>query len=315
MAVHFPEEMLFTVCQEMLADGVAERGELEERLERGNILFFPRGIFELPPQEDMVFLRQELPKLLSFKNISYHPEGDYLTGMKMDPARRKRTIRILREHHRVVAPFLRRVLPHYAESMQAGKVNFRPLEERGRTLSVRASNELIHVDALASGPTHGARILRFFTNIHPEQVRIWKSAGVFSELFAEFREAAGLAGVDAASLKPGPFKRMLSRFLGWLAGAGFPQAQMGLDVPPYDRAMRRFHNFLKENSNFQGDQSRIRTCEFPPFSTWMVLTDMVSHAVISGCHALVNTYHVPLYACRLPQLAPYNILASTESTV
>ncbi len=307
-------DLLFTVSQDLLAGDRADAGILEERLERGKILYFPPGLFDLPPKEDMDFLREELPKLLSFKNISYHPEGDYLTGMKMDAARRKNTSRILREHHGVVVPFLRRALPHYSDEMQAGKVNFRPLEEQGRDLSVRASNELIHVDALASGPTHGARILRFFTNIHPEQVRIWKSAGIFPDLLAEFREAAGLAGIDADALRPGPFKRMFSSFLGWLAGAGFPQAQMALDVSPYDRAMRKLHNFLKENPEFQADQSRVQTCEFPPFSSWMVLTDMVSHAVISGRHALVNTFHVSLASCRLPQLAPYHLLAGTGST-
>ena len=304
-------ELLFAVCEEMMANGAADRGELEEQLERGKILFFPPGVLTLPPQEDMSFLREELPTLLSFKNISYHPDGDYLTGMKMDASRRRETRRILREHHQVVVPFLSRVLPHYAKRLQAGKVNFRPLEEQGRKLSVRASNELIHVDALASGPTYGDRILRFFTNIHPRQPRIWKFAGHFPELFAEFRKDAGLADIDASTLRQGPVKKIGSGFLGWLARRGFPQAKMALDVSPYDRAMRKLHNFLKENADFQKDGTRISTFEFPPFSTWIVFTDMVSHAVVSGRHALVNTFHVSLGDCRLPGLAPYHILAGT----
>jgi hypothetical protein len=40
----------------------------------------------------------------------------------------------------------------------------------------------------------------------------------------------------------------------------------------------------------------------------MVFTDSVSHASISGQHALVNTFLVRLAACRQPQLAPINIL-------
>jgi hypothetical protein len=39
----------------------------------------------------------------------------------------------------------------------------------------------------------------------------------------------------------------------------------------------------------------------------MVLTDGVSHACISGQHALVDTFLVPLRNCRRP--APYHLLA------
>ena len=40
----------------------------------------------------------------------------------------------------------------------------------------------------------------------------------------------------------------------------------------------------------------------------LVLTDMVSHASVSGQHALVDTFVLRLDACRHPQLAPINIL-------
>jgi hypothetical protein len=45
----------------------------------------------------------------------------------------------------------------------------------------------------------------------------------------------------------------------------------------------------------------------------MVLTDMVSHACLSGQHALVNTFLPRLEACRLPELAPINILRGSTS--
>jgi hypothetical protein len=45
----------------------------------------------------------------------------------------------------------------------------------------------------------------------------------------------------------------------------------------------------------------------------MVFTDAVSHASISGQHALVNTFIVRLESCRLPELAPINILRTGTS--
>jgi hypothetical protein len=51
-----------------------------------------------------------------------------------------------------------------------------------------------------------------------------------------------------------------------------------------------------------------RVFNFEPFAAWMVFTDGVSHASLSGQHALVYTALVPLENCRLPQLAPFNVL-------
>ncbi|MEM7017651.1 MAG: Kdo hydroxylase family protein, partial [Pseudomonadota bacterium] len=282
--------------------GAAKGNEFEQRLEQGQVLLLEPGLLQLPSENEMKFLREELAGTLTQKNISYHPHGDYLTGMKKDPVNHERTHKILREHHHVVAPFLKRLLPDY--QFDSGKVNFRPLEEQGRKLSVHASNERLHVDSMASGPTYGRRILRFFTNIHPTQIRIWKTAGRFPELFREFAEAAELSHVDEDALRPWQSRRLYTRFLQWLGEHGLPQAEVVLNNPPYDRLMRRFHNFLKENDAFQADVSRVEQLEFPPFSSWIVMTDMVSHSVVSGRHALVNTFHVDLEDCQCPELAP-----------
>jgi hypothetical protein len=40
----------------------------------------------------------------------------------------------------------------------------------------------------------------------------------------------------------------------------------------------------------------------------MVFTDMVSHACLSGQHALIYTAVLPLENCRKPELAPINLL-------
>ncbi len=72
--------------------------------------------------------------------------------------------------------------------------------------------------------------------------------------------------------------------------------------------MRRIHNYMKETEQFRSDLSNYRQLRFPPLSAWMVLTDSVSHSVISGQHALVTTILVPLENCHQPELAPYYVL-------
>ncbi len=294
----------------LLAVAPGARGpELEEALERGRILYFAPASAPAPSEEDLVFLREELGERMTLKNISYHPTEGYLSGLH-DAALRARVERILREHDGAVRSFLGEVLPDYARDWRVGKVNFRPLQERGRELPRHSSNELLHVDAFASGATHGDRILRFFVNVHPTESRVWKSAGLFPELFAEFGAAAGVAPLDVQRLAEGPADRALSGLLRGAARLGLGRAMM-VDTSPYDRAMHRFHNWLKDDDAFQSDEERCVRLEFPPFSGWAVLTDMVSHAAVSGRHALVNTYTVRRERCRVPALSPYQVMASS----
>jgi len=281
---------------------------LAERLERGEVLYFEPGRLVLPPAADLTFLRDELGELMTLKNISYHPEGDFISGIKREQAPMQRTVDLLREHNLVVQRFLGELLPEYAQDWSVGKVNIRPLQEQGRSLSRHSSNELLHVDAFASGATHGDRILRFFTNLHPVETRVWKSAGLFPGLFEEFGGRAGIDAIGRDGLRKNPLEKVYSAFLLTVAGLGLKQALVA-NTSPYDRAMRKMHDYLKDDADFQADASRCKQLEFPPFSSWAVMTDMVSHAVVSGQHALVNTFYVRLERCQRPELAPFNVIA------
>ena len=92
-----------------------------------------------------------------------------------------------------------------------------------------------------------------------------------------------------------------------LSSAGLPMAKV-LDSSPYDREMRKFHNYMKDTPEFQADQRGHREFRFPPYSAWMVFTDGVSHACLSGQYCFVHTSIVRLEHCRLPELAPINVL-------
>ncbi len=194
------------------------------------------------------------------------------------------------------------------DNWTVGTCSFRPVQEQNRNLSAHASNELIHVDAGAYGATHGDRILRFFINVNPVEDRVWATKGSFPELFAEHGERAELGYRNAGPgfLSRGPLDHLRSGFIN-LAARGVPVLKV-LDSSPYDRAMRKFHNYMKDTPAFQQQQQGHQEFRFPPFSAWMVYTDMVSHACLSGQHAFIHTSLVRLENCHLPEMAPINIM-------
>ena len=73
--------------------------------------------------------------------------------------------------------------------------SFRPVEEEGRELPLRHRNDLLHLDAFPTRPTHGARILRAFTNLHPTKERVWATSEPFSALAERYAVPAGLKRV------------------------------------------------------------------------------------------------------------------------
>ena len=283
--------------------------ELSDSLERGSVVFFPQCPVALPAAEDLEFFRQELPQRLKLKNISFHPEDGKTRGLDSDDAEMiERVNRVLRTVSDDIAAFLGNTAPRLTGNWTVGTCSFRPLQEQGRELSAHASNELIHVDAGAYGTTHGDRILRFFINVNPLEERVWATKGSFPELFAEHGERAQLGFRNAGPdyLSKGPLDHLRSGLIN-LAARGIPVLKV-LDSSPYDRAMRKFHNYMKDTPSFQQQQQGHQEFRFPPFSAWMVYTDMVSHACLSGQHAFVHTSLVRLENCHLPEMAPINIL-------
>jgi hypothetical protein len=291
----------------------AGRREMSDALERGLIVFFPQCPIELPEGGELLFMREELPRRIVRKNISFHPEVDRVSSLKHDPELELRVRGLLATHSDRVLAFLRRAVPTLIEGCTVGTSSFRPLQERGRQLGAHASNELIHVDAGAYGATLGDRILRFFVNVNPDEDRVWATKGTFPELYQRYGREAGIAREGGAlRLEPGLLDRARGALIEGLSRAGLPAARV-LNSSPYDRLMRRFHNYMKDTQEFQAARQGHVELSFPPFSAWMVLTDMVSHACLSGQHALVNTFLPRLEACRLPELAPINILRGSTS--
>jgi len=254
---------------------------------------------------ELATLREQLPRQLHTKNVSYHPESDTVHGIQDNGPLRDLAYRVLKAHSETLVGFLERVIPNLTVGMTIGTSSFRPIQEQGRNLKPHASNELVHIDAGAYGATNGDRILRFFVNVNPSVDRVWATKGTFPYLFDRYGSAAGIAGKH--DLDKTLLDRLRGSALRGLVHAGIKEA-MVVDSSPYDRLMRRFHNYMKDTPDFQAAAHDREEIRFKPFSAWMVFTDTASHASLSGQHALVNTFLVRLAACRLQAVAPLNIL-------
>lgn len=265
--------------------------QFSERLEAGEILYFARPPFEFSEEDRQFLLTQKAAGSRIHKNVSYKPRFDALHGFSADPATVERLRLTMRRYSERVVQFAASLLAPYRQRWTVDFASFRPIEEQGRDLPLHKRNDLLHVDAFPTRPTRGDRILRVFTNLHPEKPRVWVTAERFALLAERFAAVAGL-----------------ERF----AKSGGSNALLrALRLVPnrsaYDRFMLHFHDWLKENAEFQNSPGNIRS-EFPPLATWLVYTDGVPHAVLSGQYALEQTFIVHLDALVAPHLAPIRIL-------
>lgn len=278
-----------------------------EQLEAGDILYFPRTPIVIPPSDLDFLLGQQQTDSSLHKNIAYKPNIDKLSGLDTstaDAGAVSRLQRIMRGYSESVTQFLTSFLAPYKAGWQLDYASFRPQEEQGRDLSLRKRNDLLHTDAFPTRPTHGSRILRFFNNIHPTRTRDWIVGDPFAEIVKEFVPSQ-------IGPRPDTLVSRLGKSVGQAVGLG--AAIPALKRTPYDDFMMRFHNFLKENVGFQTDCARY-PYQFPAGSSWMVYTDTVPHAVLSGQYALEQTFLVRPEALVAPQYAPLRVLEQIAGT-
>src|SRR5665213_2812439 len=153
-----------------------------DKLETGEILFFPELPFYLPAEDREFLLVQKWSELRLHKNVSYRPETDVLRGVSGDKVATDRLHSIFRNYSAHVIEFLKTFLSPYAGKWILDFASFRPLEEENRDLPLHKRNDLLHVDAFPTRPTRGGRILRVFTNLNPTRPRVWDTTEGFDVL-------------------------------------------------------------------------------------------------------------------------------------
>ncbi len=278
-----------------------------QKLEAGEILYFPSPPFNLPDVDRQFLLGQHQSGFPAHKNISYRPASDELRGVAARSAdESERLLEIMRRYSHAVTQFVDAFLSPYAGARTLDFASCRTIEEQNRELSVHKRNDLLHIDAFPTRPTRGGRILRVFVNFNPTRNRVWETTDGFAEIAKKYARAAGLDRATGHSVG----RSLLKAFSPVLKAVGMKAT----DRSAYDRFMLDFHDWLKENDDFQKNYPKTRT-EFPPNSVWLVYTDTVPHAVVSGQFALEQTFIVPVHANVLPETAPIRVLEAMTGRV
>ena len=266
-----------------------------ENLECGEILLVSDSS-SLVCEADRNVLTQVSPSDVAHKNVSYDPATGRVRGLR--GGHQSDDIRAaLQRYNEQVVKFCAGLLAPYGRSWRIDLSSFRSLDESGRILIGHQRNDLLHIDAFPSRPTNGARILRFFTNIHPSRARVWITSETLETLAEHSTRISEICG------------EVLHSSFAWrhalriLASAARAVRINVPDYSPYDRFMLRLHDTLKADADYQKNCAKTR-CEFAPNSSWLVFSDAVPHAVLEGQFALEQTFLVPRNALLLPDRAP-----------
>jgi hypothetical protein len=278
-------------------DSTALRPSLEERLERGEVEYYPICPFPLLEGEERTFLLKQRLASRAHKNISYDPHTLKAAGfLRESNSQAERLRMLLAAFSETATTWLATMLPRYAASWKLDKVSFRPEEEATRKLRHKARNDLLHVDAFPSRPTNGHRILRLFVNVNLTEPRIWVTSDNFARLLERFGKEAGLPTRQSVAWGQQIGRRVLRLFQ--------PNRRQR---SVYDEFMLRFHDFLKANELFQ-ERGPKHFWTFVPGSAWLAFTDAASHAVLRGRYALEHSYFVSPQGLALPQESPPALL-------
>lgn len=257
-------------------------------LENGNILYFPELAFSLEPEEK-IFLTPEFSDPHS-KNISYQATTNKLWGIQhLTEAQHQQLKAMLKRYSQHALMLIQGILPHYARQLIIARTSYRPIQITGRVSSYRKDDKRLHIDAFPSSPNQGKRILRVFTNVNPHgEDRVWRIGEPFQQVASQFIPKIH---------KPFPGSSALLRLL---------QITKSYRTP-YDHYMLQMHNLMKADETYQTSASQ-QLVNFPPNSTWVVQTDDVSHAAMSGQYLLEQTFYLPVKAMKDESKSPLRIL-------
>ncbi len=258
-----------------------------DAIERGRILYCPELAFQLLPDENE-FLSPAFAEPKA-KNISFNRNTQLLRCAKCTIEKYDRLKTMLQRFSEQAEELVHRLFPPYVSALQLGRTSFRPVEVAGRISSYRKDDTRLHVDAFPATPNQGRRILRVFANINPEgQARHWRVGEPFSEVAARFLPQVSKQWVGSASL------------LKWLRLTKSKRTA-------YDHVMLQIHDGMKADLSYQQTAAQ-QSIYFAPGSSWIVQTDQVSHAAMSGQHVLEQTFYLPVSAMINPALSPLKML-------
>lgn len=274
---HFDVQNWHPQVNNQLAD------DLAKDLENGQVIYMPDLAFILSNEQKSLLTDSYLAP--NKKNVSYNPIDDSLKGIKPDFSNTLLLHDMMHAFSNNAIQLVHVLFPHYKSKLRIGRTSFRPAEIKDRKSSYRKDDTRLHIDAFPSSPTKGERILRLFTNINPNnQPRSWNLGERYDDVIKRFVPQIN---------KPLPGSRSLLKLI------GATKEKRSL----YDHYMLRLHNCMKKDDHYQKNAIQ-EHMDFPTNSTWIVFTDVVSHAALSGQHLLEQTFYLPVEAQCFPKLSP-----------
>ena len=252
-------------------------------LESGRILFFPKHYYaEVPPA-----LLSESILDDGHKNLSYDYKKNKLGAFKREqPDLETELIQLMRGYAEFSLQLINDTLPGYAPHLKWGRTSFRPAQIKGRASSKRKDDTRLHVDSFAASPVNGLRILRVFCNINfSNEPRVWQVGEPFNQVLEQFAP------------KIPSYNKFSARVLKLVKATKSLRSA-------YDHYMLHLHDKMKLDDSYQERVGKTQI-DFPAHSSWIVFTDHVSHAALSGQHLLEQTFYLPVDKMNQPELSPF----------
>jgi hypothetical protein len=252
-------------------------------LESGKILFFPEHVYTNFSSS----LMSESILDGRHKNVSFDYAKNKLGAYKKEePGLELQLLQLMSGYAGFSMQLIEKTLPSYVPHLKWGRTSFRPAQIKGRASSKRKDDTRVHVDSFAASPVNGLRILRVFCNINPNnEPRVWQVGEPFTQVLEQFApRIPSYSKFTAHVLKMVKATKSLRS--------------------AYDHYMLHLHDTMKLDDHYQATVEKTQI-DFPAQSSWIVFTDHVSHAALSGQHLLEQTFYLPVDKMSQPELSPF----------
>ncbi len=255
-------------------------------LEGGQVVVLPHLAFNLLPEEERFLSSNWSYK--KAKNISLRPNAGLrgATGSELDMlALRGMIERFADQSQQLIS----KILPSYVPNLTVANTSFRPFEVEARMSSYRKDDTRLHPDAFPSNPTQGTRLLRVFNNVNPNgKPRVWRVGEPFTQMANQFL----------------PKTKALLPLQAWLMKTLHITKRTRTE---YDHRMLQLHDLVKADMDYQKNSPQ-QSVNFMPGTTWIVYSDQVLHAAMSGQYMFEQTFHLPVSGLKNPETAPLRVL-------
>lgn len=273
-----------------------QQQDISSALEKGKVVYLPQHYFT-SSLEHLLLTETLLDH--QHKNISFNYLSKQLSGYnKKHPNLQipKFLLQFMHGYAEFAQKLVTSLFPHYQPHLIWGRTSYRPAEIRDRVISKRKDDTRLHVDSFAATPVNGLRILRVFCNINPyEEPRVWHLGEPFAQVLQRYApQITTYKPILAKLLKAIKVTRTLRS--------------------AYDHYQLQLHDTMKLDDHYQNTVTKTQI-NFPAHSSWIVFTDQVSHAALSGQFLLEQTFYIPVSAMQAPHFSPLKLWEKEKACV